>query len=82
MKFKIERDNEVCFERECNGVIVTTITNNETYGAVVGEMDYLEVLGLIKTLLNIVEDLTTEYPEIPRDILKTKLEVRDYEDQN
>lgn len=77
LKVKVKRDGEECFDQKCNGVVVATVKDHETYGAVVGYIDYFEVLGLVKTLMSIVENLTEEYPEIMEDIKATKLEVRE-----
>ena len=74
IKVKVKRDKEVCFEEKCNGVLVATVEGGESYGAVVGEMDYFEVLGLVKTMMAIVENLTKEYPDIMEDIKATNLE--------
>ena len=74
LKVKIKRDNEVCFAEKCNGTVVATVAGGETYGAVVGKMNYFEVLGLVKTMMAIVENLTEEYPDIMEDIKATNLE--------
>ena len=74
LKVKVKRENEVCFAEKCNGTVVATVNGRETYGAVVGKMDYFEVLGLVKTMMAIVENLTEEYPDIMEDIKATNLE--------
>ena len=76
-KVKVKRDGEEYFNQKCNGVVVATVAGGESYGAVVGEINYFEVLGLVKTVMAIVENLTEEYPDIMEDIKETKLEVKE-----
>lgn len=74
LKVKVKRDGEECFNQKCNGAVVATVKDRESYGAVVGEINYFEVLGLVKTMMAIVENLIEEYPDIMEDIKSTELE--------